>query len=344
MRWSEVRFGIIGIGFGQHALVPALRADKRANLVAIAASRMERAAAVAERHAIPEAYGGWQQLLAESSVDAVCICVPPAIQPAIAIAAVESGKSIFCEKPLAVDVAGAQAMLRAALASRVAHMVDLEFRELDVWQRARDLVRSGQIGDIRNVAVNWRVETMAWSSEQETWKRRSADGGGALSLFGSHSLDYLEWMFGPLERVLARLEPRSGPADSRLDAWMDTSSGATISLSIAVDAYLGTGHRVEIYGEKGSIILENVSRDHLGGFSLSVGMKPNAAMELVVEAVDSGGEGRVRAVTTGIGRFVDSLLEGRQPEPNLNHGLRIQELMEIMRESDRRGMWQTLTS
>jgi len=341
---SQVRFGVVGIGFGQYALVPAIRANERAVLVAIAASSLDRAAPVAERNGIPEAYGGWQQLLAESSVDAVCICVPPSIQPAVAIAAMESGKNVFCEKPLGVDMENARSMLRAARASRVKHMIDLEFRELDAWQRARDLVQSGHIGDVRNVAVNWRVETKAWSSEKETWKRRSADGGGALSLFGSHSLDYLEWMFGPLERVLARLEPRSGPADSRLDAWMDTSSGATISLSIAVDAYIGTGHRVEIYGEKGSIVLENVSRDHLGGFSLSVGIKPNPTMERIVEAADTGGEGRVRAVTLAIERFVDSLLEGKQPEPNLTHGLRIQELMEIIRESDRRGTWQTSTS
>jgi predicted dehydrogenase len=340
---SQVRFGIVGIGFGQHALVPALRADERANLVAIAASGLDRAAAVAQRHAIPEAYGGWEDLVARS-LDAICICVPPSLQPAIAIAAVESGKSIFCEKPLAVDLAGAQAMLRAARAAGATHMVDLEFRELDVFQRTRDLVRSGQVGDVRNVAVSWRVETMAWSSERETWKRRSADGGGALNLFGSHCLDYLEWMFGPIERVLARLEPRSGPADARVDAWMETSRGATISLSIAVDAYLGTGHRVEIYGEEGSIVLENVSRDHLGGFTLSTGIKPNLTMERIVEAIESNGEGRVRTVTAGIGRFIDSMLEGKQPEPNLTHGLRIQELMEMMRESDKQGTWQTSIS
>jgi len=191
--------GIIGIGFGQAVHAPVFQSDARSEVVAICASTKERARAVADRLNIPQAFGDWRAVVASPDVAAVSIAVPPALQPEIAIAAARAGKHVFCEKPLALSCAQAEAMLDVVRASGVANAIDLEFAELPAYRAAEQLLRSGQLGAIDSVAFTWEVRTR--SRPADSWKEQAGSGGGSLGGFAAHAIYLIERLFAPVVRL-----------------------------------------------------------------------------------------------------------------------------------------------
>ena len=136
--------GIIGCNYGRLVHLPAFRLDSRCSVIALAGSDVTRTAAIAQASNIPVAFGNWMELVEHPDIDAVTIGAPPGLQPAIAIRALELGKPVFAEKPIAADLAGAEAMVGAALASGRANMVDFNFsasrsgeRRRNCWIKAR---------------------------------------------------------------------------------------------------------------------------------------------------------------------------------------------------------------
>jgi predicted dehydrogenase len=333
-----IRIGIVGIGFGQSVLLPAFRADERTVVTALCATKLERARAVANREGIAAAYGDWRQLLASDDVDAIAVAVPPLLQPEIAGAAFELGKPVFCEKPLAGNVGQARRLLAQAQKAGVAHAVDFEFSELESWRKAKDLVDSAALGALRGFALTWHVETRANRLAIHSWKQHTDQGGGALASFGSHSLHTIEWMLGQLRRVNARLAPASADAEVRVTALCELVTGAIGTISIATDAVAGLGHRLEVHGSEGSILLENSSTDHLANFVLTRSTR-SERITVVDERRPSTRDSRIEAVTRLVRRFVDAAMGGPAAQPSLEAGLRVEMLMDWVRESSRNGTW-----
>lgn len=346
-RPGRFRVGVIGVGFGQHVHVPAFRQDARADVAIICASTEERAEAVASRLGIRRATGAWQAVCADPAIDIVAISVPAALQPTIVRAAAEAGKHVFCEKPLAVDVPAAVAALDAVSRAKVVHAIDFEFRVIPAWVRAREICISGVLGPLRKVALTWHVETLAYREKRESWKVTAAQGGGALHLFGSHVFDSLAWIFGTPTLESARLglsPPERG--DARVEAWLKLPDGTAASVSIAADAFCGVGHRLEVYGDDGTLLLDNPTSDYVNGFRLSVASRKSSRLEEVVAPVTTGADGRVTAVGTLVSKILDDVerratgagAASLSDYPTLQDGLRSLELAEAVRNHSRRAM------
>jgi predicted dehydrogenase len=338
---GPVRVGIVGVGFGQQVHVPAFCADARCKVVAICARSLEHAARVAERLGVPQAYGDAREMLAVGQVDAISIAVPAVAQPELVIAAAEAGKHVFCEKPLAQDESAAARALAAVEKAEVVHAMDFIFPEIGCWQRARSMLQGGTLGKLRHAALSWRVETFSFATGRESWKMRSADGGGTLNNFVSHSLYYLEWLLGPVARVSARLTPRGAPGDARVDVWLEMVSGCPVTVSVAADAFLGSGHRLEIYGEQGTLVLENTTTDYVNGFTLSVGTRGSRTLETQPCEPLPYPDGRIGAAGAIARRFLDAVLSGVPVTPNLADGARVQHLIAAVRAADQTGVWQS---
>jgi predicted dehydrogenase len=338
---GPVRVGILGVGFGQQVHVPVFRADPRCEVVAICAKSLEHAARVAERLGVPQAYGDAREMLARGQLDAVSIAVPATAQPELVIAAAEAGKHVFCEKPLANDESAAAQALAAVERASVAHAMDFIFPEIGCWQRAHSILQAETLGKLRHAALSWRVETYAFAAGRESWKIRSADGGGTLNNFVSHSLYYLEWLLGPVARVAARLTPRAASGDARVDVWLEMVSGCPVTVSVAADAFLGSGHRVEIYGDQGTLLLENRTTDYVNGFTLSVATRESRTFATEPCEPLPHPDGRIGAVGAIARRFVDAILSGAPVKPNLADGVRVQHLIGVVRAADQTGVWQS---
>jgi predicted dehydrogenase len=260
------------------------------------------------------------------------------VQPEIAIAALRNGRPVFIEKPMAADLAGAAAMLQQA--GLLPAMMDFNFTEIMAWRKAKALLDGGAIGRLRHVAVNWNVESMSTRLRLKNWKTSGDDGGGVLGNFGSHSLHYLEWFGGPIANLSARLSglPDDPSFETNLLLGLAFQSSASGSLAVSCASYLGTGHRLEFYGEEGTLVLNNPTADYMRGFAVSYARRPASGLACVAVEDDPlhgqfGDETRVGPVSRLVTRFLDAIQRRRPATPSFTDGYRVQALIGAARQS-----------
>jgi predicted dehydrogenase len=281
-------------------------------------------------------------MIERADIDAIAIATPPRLQPEIAIAALRRGKPVFIEKPMAADLAGAASMLRQA--GSLTTMLDFEFTEILAWRKAKALLDEGAIGRLRHVAVNWNVENASTRLRLKNWKTSGDDGGGALGNFGSHSLHYLEWFAGPVANLSARLSGLPDDPSFETNVVLDVAfrSGASGIFAMSCASYLGTGHRLEFYGEEGTLVLANSTADYMRGFAVSYARRPAAALAHVAiedDPIDRQfpNEGRIAPVSRLASRFLDAIERRAPVTPGFAEGYRVQELLDAVRQSHAQG-------
>jgi predicted dehydrogenase len=338
-----VRFGLVGIGYGAAVLVPAIRRDVRARVEAIAASDVSRAQEAAAKHAIPQAVAGWRELLARADIDALAVAVPPATQPEIVEAALARGLPVFAEKPLASTLEGAQRIARAATELKLANGMDFNFTALAAFEEARRKLRDGTLGRISQVSIQWHIESYSNRKRLINWKTTAEAGGGTLYNFASHSLHYLEWLLGPVASLSAKLarapdDPRSG--DTAAVITYELENGASGHLSLNAAARAGSGHRIEVYGAEGALLLLNETADHMHGFKLfAPGQGVESLSEVALPDEEPTGDSRIAPTARLISNFIDWVSGGTAMEQDFAAGLRVQHLLEAARRSDRERKW-----
>ncbi len=341
----EIRLGVVGCGYGKSVTTPAFRVDARCRVTAIAAASLQTAQRAATELGIEHAYGDWRELVASPAVDAVAVAVPPHLQTDIVLGALQEHKPVFAEKPLAAHVADARRLAERVAAAGVANMVDFNFTAIAAYARAREMLQQQAIGDLRHVVVNWQTESYSNRARLENWKSTTEQGGGTLANFVSHCLHYLEWFAGPIAGLNARLfrlpdDPR--PSDSAVGLTMEFSSGAAGMLAMSAAAFPGSGQRIEFYGEDGSLVLENSSRDYMRGFRLLHGRRSSTEMALVKvndQEKDTWKDGRILPVSRLARRFFDWMEHGTPARPDFRDGLRVQELIAAAQLSHQDGRW-----
>jgi predicted dehydrogenase len=335
--------GVVGCNYGRSVLVPAFRQDPRCEVVALAGTDPERAAELARAANIGRGFGDWRALVGDPAVVVVAVAVPPDLQPAIAQRALELGKPVFLEKPLAADLAGAQAILASARKSGRTTIVDFNFPELPSWRRAKALVDGGTIGRLHNVVVTWNFENEASRLRLESWKTRGNGGGGLLGNFVSHCFYNLEWLCGPISGLSARvfaLPDRR--ADGSIAMALAFASGAGGSLQMSSASFLGSGHRIELYGEEGTLVLFNPTADYFRGFELKLARQGDEALKSVAiedAEQDPYADSRGTAVRRLVNRFIDACEKGGVAPPGVEEGYRVQCLIDAARRAHATGRW-----
>lgn len=337
-----IRLGIVGANYGRTVQLPAFRADQRCEVVALAGSDTARTAEHARTVNVAKAFGGWRALVEDKDIDAVAIATLPVLQAEIAVAALARGKPVFAEKPMAATLEDARAMLRQAKLSRVPAMIDFNFHQIMSWQRAKNLLDGGAIGRLRHVTVHWHTENRAIQMRMRNWKTLSGDGGGVLGNFISHCFHYLEWFCGPMTRLSAHLAgiPDDDTLQTTAAMAMDFQSGAMGSLSMSCASYRGSGHRIEFYGEDGTLMLINTGPDYMRGFDLLLAKRDGAALERIV--VDDPADaqypdGRIAPVARLAKKFIDAIEKDGSPQPDFAAGYRVQQLIDAAQCAHRQG-------
>lgn len=340
-----VKLGVVGAAFGARVHVPAFRLHPNCHVSALCSRDPARARESADAAKIPLAFGAWRELVDAQEVDAISIATPPATQVEIARYALEHKKHVFAEKPLACTVEQADMLASLARSSGAANMVDFEFMDVSAFQRAKTLLDAGAIGRLNHLVVNWHVETYANRQHLSSWKTDPSSGGGALFAFVSHVFYNIEAFAGPVKRLAAGLFKQ--PGDLRAGDTLDMisvefASGATGALTVGTHSPNGSGHRIELYGEEGSLFLHNPSEDYIKGFRLSLGTRKTGKHEPVDtrDALeDSASDGRIAATSRLTSRFVDWVAQGLPARPNFEDACRVQHLMSAAQTSARLGTW-----
>lgn len=202
------------------------------------------APAIARAGGVPVELGReWQG----EEVDALAIAVPPAAQPDIAIEALRAGVPVFAEKPLAPTFEDAERMNAAALSAGVPAAVDFNFTATRAFRVAKETLPF--IGPVRHVSVTWHLQTGAHAAGVTCWK---TGRDGWIGNLACHVMFYLDWLLGTI--LWARMGDHGFSC-----AWRDFSA----ICSIHDNAIFGSGHRVEIYGERGKLEIFNADDRHM---------------------------------------------------------------------------------
>lgn len=339
-----IRIGIIGSNYGRTVLLPAFRADSRCEVIALGGSNAARTEELAQAAGISKAYGDWRALVEDKDVQAIAIATLPSLQAEIAIAALKAGKPVFAEKPLAGDLNAAGAMLTAAEQSGLPTGIDFNFTQIAAWLRAKEMLDAGAVGALRHVTVHWHVESRAIQMRMRNWKTAGGnDGGGALGNFISHCFHYLEWFVGPIAGLQARVTgmPDDVELQTTVAMAMQFTSGPQVSLSMSCASYAGIGHRIEFFGEDGTLALHNPTLDYMRGFELTYGKRPGALERIAVDDPTDAQypDGRIAPVSRLAKQFFDAIETGKRTAPGFAEGYRVQRLIDAAQRSTRQGQW-----
>lgn len=197
---EPVRIGIIGAGGMGSSHAEAIKTLQRARVAAVADSDEARGRRLAETLAVPW-FGAYQQMLADGAIDAVSIASPPFLHKEMALAAAAAGKHIFCEKPMAVNVADCEAMIQAAERAGVTLMIGQVLRFLQPFLKVRELVDSGAIGRVISAEVT-RIAG-GFGGASVPWRERLEQSGGLLLEINAHEIDLLRCLGGDVASVSA---------------------------------------------------------------------------------------------------------------------------------------------
>lgn len=339
-----LRLGLIGLGYGAAVLAPAFRLDPRVEIVGVCGRRPDKTREIADRLGVGLAVDDWRDLLERDDVDAVAIAVPPTEQSQIAEAALDHGLHVFAEKPLAESAARARELEALAGRTGLAAMVDFGFRGIPAFARARELMQQGAVGRLRHLTMNWQVESIVYARGLDHWKASRENGGGALTNFVAHSLDLLEWLGAPVTAMSALLAPLPGDArtgETFVSLSVAFAGGAAGSLTMSPAAFSGTGHRIELYGDDGSLVLDNPGPDHMRGFTLwqaRRGEAERAAVPCEPWPAALTGDARIYPASRLTSAFVDWALGGPPATPGFREGARVQTLIDAALASDAQGV------
>ena len=209
---TSLGVGLIGTGFmGKcHALawtsVAAVFGDVAPpRLVALAEAHHELAARHAEAFGFMRPTGDWRTLVEDPEIDVVSITAPNRFHPEMAIAALEAGKHIWCEKPMASSLADAERMLAAARASGRAAVLGYNYIQNPAIRLMRRILEEGQIGEVNHVRMEMDEDFMADPEALFYWKSEASSGHGALDDFGVHPLSLLKVLLGGVRSVCGHM-------------------------------------------------------------------------------------------------------------------------------------------
>ena len=374
----ELGIGLIGYAFmgkaHSHAwrnapsffdlpLVPRLRA--------LAGRNGAAARAVAEKFEWQNVETDWRALVARDDVDVVDVCTPGDSHAEIAIAALEAGKHVLCEKPLANSVAEAEAMAEAAAAARargVRSMVGFTYRRVPAIKLASSLVADGSIGAIRHVRAQYLQDWLLDPQAPLSWRLdKQRAGSGALGDIGAHIVDLTQYITGErITGVSAIMETfvKERPVAASFDGLAGTAGEGIGSVTVDDAAiFLGrfsggalatfeatrfaTGRknaiRIEINGADGSLafdfedmnvlhLLRNSDGPETAGFRRILVTEPEHPY---IAAWWPPGHllGYEHGFTHQAVDLVNAIAEGSDPEPSFADGLNVQRVLAAVEES-----------
>jgi predicted dehydrogenase len=249
----KVRWGVLSTAnIGTQKVLPAMQRGQYSEVTAIASRELAKAREAAARLGIPKAYGSYEELLADPEIDAVYNPMPNHLHVPWSIKALEAGKHVLCEKPIALSSAEAQELVDAARRRpQLKVMEAFMYRHHPQWQRAKQLVDAGGVGELRTIH-----SFFSYFNVDPNNVRNMADiGGGGLMDIGCYNISLSRFIFGDEpRRVLGIVEYDPQFATDRMASGiLDFGRGtATFTCSTQLSSY----QRVNIYGTEGRIEIE----------------------------------------------------------------------------------------
>jgi predicted dehydrogenase len=304
---ERVRWGIIGVGdVTERKSGPGFQQAERSELVAVMRRTGELAADYARRHGVPRWYDDADALIADPEVDAVYVATPPDTHRHYAIRAAAAGKPVYVEKPMARTAVECNEMIEACEAAGVGLYVAYYRRAMPRFGQVRHILESGRLGRLRSVSIHQEQTAPPVAAGEPQWRvRPEVSGGGLFVDLGSHTLDVLDWLLGPVVQVGGTAtSPRSqSAAESVVTGAFTFDSGVH---GVGLWNFDGFEHvdEVEISGTAGRLRFSSFGQEPLrlvtadGEEEIPAPYPETVQLPLIQQVVDEL-TGRDRATSTG---------------------------------------------
>ena len=252
------RFGIVGSGMISYIHATAIQSLPNAQLAGVTDYAPEKAKVFADKYGIC-VYDTLEQMLADPSVDVVCICTPSGFHAEQSMAALRSGKHVVLEKPMALTKESAGQLVEASERCGRFLTVISQFRFTPALQYTKQLLEEKAFGNVVMCSLYmkyWRDPTYYSSSP---WKgTRRFDGGGALMNQGIHGVDLLQYLMGDAKVVQGRAKTlvHDIEVEDTAAALLEFENGALGVIEATTSCYPGFDRRLEIRGDRGYLTLQ----------------------------------------------------------------------------------------
>lgn len=354
-----IGIGIVGAGFARTTQIPGFRNCEGAKIVAITSRHREHAESVAREFGIEHVANDWRELVDRVDVDLVSVVTPPATHMEITLAALDRGKSVLCEKPMAMNAGEAKQMTDRAREVGVLALIDHELRFLNSRQTMHAMLLNGAIGRVRHSNYVFRSDYRASLDRTWDWWSDETMGGGTLGAIGSHAIDSFRWMLGAevsevcsmlSTHVSERPEKAGGPlrrvttddeaklllrfSDSRL------TQGATGSASLSVVESGKYENSFEVYGSNGALRVEESGALWHSPTNAGTWQPVQIDQDSMAPGMREGSWSR--GFTAFSAAIVAALREGRKTvegAATFEDGYHVQLVLDAARASNKSGCW-----
>ena len=329
---DKVRVGVIGLGMGR-AHLAGYKACPECEIVALCDLDEERLNARGDEFGVARRFASYEEMLAMDDLDAVSVALPNFLHDVVTRAAFAAGKHVLCEKPMAMTVAGAESMVRAAAEAERKLMMHFNFRFTPQAQLLKKYVDAGELGEIYFARTGWH-RRRGMPGMGGWFCRRSLSGGGPLIDLGVHRLDLALWLMGnpePVE-VMGSTYAKFGPEIARQRGVeysvedlacgiVRLANGSTIIVeaSWACNTDKSEEMFTVLYGDKGGAEQRNV------GEGYDMGLRIFRPQHGVMEDVTPKGIPPVDENPQA--HFVSCILRDMEPMATGHHGVQVQKIL-----------------
>jgi predicted dehydrogenase len=328
---TKVRWGIISTAkIGREKVIPAIQKGKFCEVHAIASRKKEDAEKVAAELSISKAYGSYEELLADSQIDAVYVPLPNHLHIEWTIKAMQAGKHVLCEKPIGLSSAQAQQLIDAAKNyPKVKIMEAFMYRFHPQWIKAKGLVTEGRIGELKTIHSFFSY----YNVDPNNIRNKADIGGGGLMDIGCYNISLSRHIFNeePIKILgLAEFDPDSN-IDRLTSGILQFSKGTSI---FTCSTQLVPYQRANIFGTDARIEIEipfNAPPDKPTKMWLH---SKSGTEEFVFDVVDQ--------YTLEADAFAKAILENLPVPTPLQDALNNMKVIEAVFESSKNGVWKKL--
>jgi len=330
---KKVRWGVLGVArIATVKVIPAMQRGEWSEVVAIASRESDKAKQAAAELGIPKAYGSYEELLGDPDVEAVYNPLPNHLHVLWSVKAAEAGKHVLCEKPISMNVAECRSLIEARDRTGVKIGEAFMVRTHPQWLRARELVRSGEIGELRAVMTAFSY----LNRDPQNIRNKPECGGGALMDIGCYPVTASRFLFGQEPaRVQALMERDPDMGTDRLtSAILHFPRGHSV---FACSTQLTPFQRTQILGTRGRIEIE-----------IPVNAPADRACRLFVDGGASLAGGGLRTETFPVcdqytiqgDRFSQAIREGGEVPVPLEDALCNMAVIDALFRSAQTGRWE----
>jgi predicted dehydrogenase len=364
MEQRKMKIGVVGANggadrWGARAHLPAVLALEEATLAAVCTSREETARNAQQRSGAERAYWDYREMMRSPDIDLVTIAVRIAMHQEIALAALEAGKHVFCEWPLALDTAQARTIARRAQHCGVRHAVGTQSRFSPGIMYGKELMEEAYVGrPLLFHMTHFLSHARDARPSHRRWTVRAEEGGGAILIALGHALDVVRWYLGEVSAVSAATDtlvrevrfadtgevvPATAIDTVSCQARLD--SGITGTMHVSMACARGSGFRLEVHGTEGRLLVESPHMVQYSPARVFGSRGAEALRELPVpqrlhEVSALPADGQALHVAQLLRGFMRAIRDGAAFHPNFDDAVSLHATIDAIKRAAGTGAWE----